>query len=177
MPQPAYTMDPSYWLEERHTNADRGGWVIRLGRTGGDACNFGPECKISMVEDIAGNLVANVLPDLAKRLNEIRTLPDNWDGRGTAAPNQIAYLHAWDVIGVLSEMNLAPAKLMPSADEGIGFYFSNKNKYGFVECYNDGEIVVAMSDRKGYRKIKQIGDAIDEIKDELENLKVFINAS
>jgi len=168
---------PGYLPAVPHANVARGGRVRYLNRTEGDDCNFGRGCKIFLPQDITGILAANVLPDLTKRLKEIRTLYDNWDGRGTAAPNQMAYLHAWDVVGVLSEINFVPAKLMPSADEGIGFYFSNKNKYGFVECYNDGEIVVAMSDRKGYRKIKQIGDAIDEIKDALENLKDFINAS
>jgi hypothetical protein len=142
--------------------------------TEGDTCDFGG-CEISL-DVVVGTFRPNVFSDLIKRLNEIRALTDNWDGQGTAAPNKKACFHAWNVIEVLDEMDFSPAKLMPSSDEGIGFYFSNKNKYGFVECYNDGEIVVAMSDRKGYRRAQQIGDTIAEIKDELETLKAFIDA-
>ncbi len=137
-------------------------------RTEGDTCDLGNECKIFLDMDIPGTFVPNVFSDLIKRLNDISTLTDNWDGQGTAAPNRKARFHAWNVIDVLSEMDFPPAKLLPSSDEGIGFYFSNKNKYGFIECYNDGEIVVAMSDRKGYRRTRQIGDTIDEIKDGLK---------
>jgi hypothetical protein len=150
------------------------GWTPK---TEGDDCNFGPGCQISIIGDFSRTQVTDLLRDLTKRLNEIRRLPDNWDSQGTAAPNTLAYLHAWDVIGVLTEMNFVPAKLMPSAEEGVGFYFSNKNRYGFVECYNEGEIVVAMSNRNGYRKVWQIRDVIDEIKDALETLRDFLNAA
>jgi hypothetical protein len=143
----------------------------------GDACNFGPGCQISIIEDMASKHVPDILPDLTKRLNEIYYLSDDWDGQGTAAPNARAFLHAWEVIGVLGNMNFAPANLVPSAEEGIGIYFTKEKKYGFVECFNEGEIVVAMSDREGHRRVWQIRDTKDEIEDALEILKDFINAA
>ena len=112
-----------------------------------------------------------MLSELIEKLNEIRDLPDNWDGQGTAAPNSLAYLHATKVIETLSELNFIPNKLVPFADEGIGFYFSNKNKYGFIECHNTGEIIVAMSDRQGFQKVREI--SLD-LKNEVEYLQLFI---
>lgn len=159
-----------------HTSVAMSGHWGDLGRGEEDLCNFGGGCKISTTDDITGTLAANVLPYCARRLNEICSLPDDWDGQGTAAPNKMACFHASEVIYALNEINLVPTKLMPSADEGIGFYFSKKNKYGLIECYNDGEIIVVMSDRKGYRKVTQVENTA-EIKDELETLRVFINAS
>lgn len=143
----------------------------------GDACNFGTGCQISIIEDMASKFAPDILPDLTKRLNEIYYLPDDWDGQGTAAPNAQAFLHAWEVIEVLGNMNFVPANLVPSAEEGIGIYFSKENKYGFVECFNEGEIVVAMSDREGHRRVWQIRDTKDEIEEALEILKDFVNAA
>jgi hypothetical protein len=143
----------------------------------GDACNFGTGCQISIIEDMASKFAPDILPDLTKRLNEIYYLPDDWDGQGTAAPNAQAFLHAWEVIEVLCNMNFVPANLVPSAEEGIGIYFTKENKYVFVECFNEGEIVVAMSDREGHRRVWQIRDTKDEIEEALEILKDFVNAA
>ncbi len=151
-----------------------GSWTPK---TEGDACNFGHSCQISIIEDIASKFTVDILPDLTKRLNEIYNLPDNWDGQGTAAPNAQAFLHAMEVIEVLRNMNFVPANLVPSAEEGIGIYFAKEKKYGFVECFNEGEIVIAMSDREGHRRVWQITDNKDEIEEALETLKGFVDAT
>ncbi|MFW6172586.1 MAG: hypothetical protein ACOC5T_02470 [Elusimicrobiota bacterium] len=115
------------------------------------------------------------LSNFQNKLKEIRALPDNYDGYGTAAPNDMAYLNAWDVLMVLDAIDFVPTKLMPSAEEGIGIFFAKGNRYGFVECYNEGGIGAAMSDRKGYRHIWEIGETTEEIKDALETLRDFID--
>jgi hypothetical protein len=150
-------------------------WIGNFYRTEEDSGDFGTRYEVFLPLDLAGVFLPNVLPDLIKRLNEIFTLPDNWDGRETAAPNYQAYSHAWQLIEILSEMDFAPAKLVPSAEEGIGIFFAKENRYGFVECSNEGEIVVAMSDRQGHRRVWQISDTEDEIKEALETLRGFIN--
>jgi hypothetical protein len=166
-----------YLLPEWYSSIATSGTIGDFDKTDVDTCDFGDACDIQVVEDAVGTFATNILSDLIKRLNEIYILPDNWDDQGTAAPNKLAYFHAREVIGVLSDINFVPAKLMPSAEEGIGFFFSNKNRYGFLECYNEGEIVVAMSNRNGYRKVWQIRDVIEEIKDALETLIDFLDAA
>ena len=166
-----------YPLPEWYPSVATSEGIGYFGETDVDTCDFGEACDIQIVEEAVGSFATNILSDLIKRLNEIYILSDNWDGQGTAAPNKLAYFHGREVIGVLSDINFVPAKLMPSAEEGIGFYFSNKNRYGFLECYNEGEIVVAMSNRNGYRKVWQIRDVIEEIKDALETLRDFLDAA
>lgn len=163
---------PQVWFVSSTANE----WVGEFGRTEGDSCYAGNKCKILLGMDIPGIFVPSVFSDLIKRLNEIHTLNDNWDGQGTAAPNRIACFHTRTVIEILSEMDFVPAKLVPSAEEGIGIFFDKENKYGFVECSNEGEIVVAMSDRQGNRRVWQIRDTEDEIQEALETLKDFFDA-
>lgn len=150
---------------------------LRIVRNTEDSCNsvLGGQISITDTDDFTGTFVVDIIGDLTRKLNEIYKLSDNWDGYGTAAPNTMAFLHAWDVIEVLRNIDFIPVKLIPSAEEGIGFYFEKENRYGFVECFNDGEIVLAMSDRGGYRRAWQISDSIDEIEESLEILKDFID--
>ncbi|MDD3581293.1 MAG: hypothetical protein PHW74_09760 [Desulfobacca sp.] len=142
----------------------------------GDTSIFKNRCQITPSEEVLKkNLITSWLPDFQNRLREMRALPNNWDGRGTAAPNAMASINAWKVLMSLDEIDFVPAKLMPSAEEGIGIFFAKGNRYGFVECYNEGGIVVAMSDREGDRRILEIGDTPEEIKDALETLRDFID--
>jgi hypothetical protein len=170
--------DSSFYLptELSEVRSDR---FLRIVGSVEDSCNSVPGCQVSITDtdNVAGKFAADILPDLIKKLYEICELPDNWDREGTAAPNKMAFLNAWEVIEVLRNLDFIPAKLVPSAEEGIGFYFTKENKYGFVECSNEGEIVVAMSDRGGHRRVEQLSDNMYEIEKALEELKDFIDAA
>jgi hypothetical protein len=105
------------------------------------------------------------------KLKEISTLYDDYDGQGTAAPNDIAIQNAMSVIDVLEEMNFVPDDLMPSVEEGVAFYLPGNGGYKFVECYNDGDILVVYSDRQGHDKIWQTGNTKEAIEDALKTLR------
>ncbi len=86
------------------------------------------------------------------KLEEVMKTEDDWNGYGSESPSKTAYSSAVIVILTLCNMiitfpdGLPRATISPSAEGGIGFGFSTKEKYGFVECYNDGEILAATSD-------------------------------
>ncbi|HEY3320468.1 MAG TPA: hypothetical protein VGP72_08380 [Planctomycetota bacterium] len=72
-------------------------------------------------------------------------LRDGWNGRGSAAPNQVAITCAQEVLDKLSDLGLAPANVLPSVDEGVGISFSSGKRYALIECYNTGEIAAVIS--------------------------------
>ncbi len=86
------------------------------------------------------------------KLEEVMKTEDDWNGYGSESPSKVAYSSAVIVILTLCNMiitfpnGLPRATISPSAEGGIGIGFSTKEKYGFVECYNDGEILAATSD-------------------------------
>ena len=92
------------------------------------------------------------MKEYLRKLEEVRKTEDDWNGYGSESPSKIAHDNAMTVILTLCRMTYAPpdglprASISPSAEGGIGIGFSTKEKYGFVECYNDGEILAATSD-------------------------------
>ncbi|MHC4197049.1 MAG: hypothetical protein ACYSRP_03940 [Planctomycetota bacterium] len=143
----------------------------------GDVCTLEMPCYVPVSDDVVGRNVSPAwLGKFVQKLEEIKNLPNDWNGYGTAAPNALAVLNIWEVIEVLQDMDFAPAQISPSADEGITISFAQKNKYAFVECDNDGDILAATSDRQGKREIWQIRNSKDAIKNDLEIISAFINA-
>jgi hypothetical protein len=92
------------------------------------------------------------MKEYLRKLEEVRRTEDDWNGYGSESPSKIAYDNAMAVILTLCRMTfttpfgLPRATISPSAEGGIGISFSTKEKYGFVECHNDGEILAATSD-------------------------------
>jgi hypothetical protein len=116
------------------------------------------------------------LARLSQQLEEMKDLSDNWNGYGSAAPNAIAFRTATNILFVLHQLGFSPTQIAPSAEEGIGFFFVKEEKYAFIECYNDGEIVIAMSNRQGERQVREVGTSVQEIKEALDLLRIYINA-
>ena len=116
---------------------------------------------------------SSVWKDLGIRLEEFRDLQDNWDGRGTEAPNEVAFSAARIVFNELMALDLRPDKIVASADNGIGFCFVCGPKYAEIECFNRGSIVVMTRNRAmGERHIKEI--FLDEVASALNGIKRYL---
>jgi hypothetical protein len=123
------------------------------------------------------NVIPNWQKEFSYKLQELRQLPDNWNGYGSAAPNKKAKQNVQAVLAVLHGMeeSLTPAGISASAEEGIAITFEKGKQYGFVECFNDGDIVAAYSDGKGKRKIWLVRDLDKGIEDALGIIGDFLN--
>ncbi len=94
----------------------------------------------------------DIVKEYLRKLEEVMKTEDDWNGYGSESPSKIAHDSAVIVILTLCNMiitfpnGIPRATISPSAQGGIGISFSTKEKYGFVECYNDGEILAATSD-------------------------------
>lgn len=103
--------------------------------------------------------------ELYNKIEELRNLPPNWCYGDVTAPNDIAIALAKEALRVCIDNGLLP-KIVPSADEGVGFSFRIDGKFAGVEFYNTGEIVSVHQTNDEWEIIEEVTakEAILEIK-------------
>jgi hypothetical protein len=82
-----------------------------------------------------------MLEAVTERLESLATIGSNWDSYGAPAPNSRALTNAYRVLGMLNLFDLTSAKIIPSAEGGVGFCFVRGDRYADIELSNDGEIL------------------------------------
>jgi hypothetical protein len=115
--------------------------------------------------------------DFQKQLDEIKKLPDNWNGYETSAPNSLAFHTVEEISLILHEMDFWPTQLNPSAEEGMSLTFYNNGKYGVLECYNDGNLCAAIYERDQEPNVWEVDNSVDEIELALDRINEFVNRS
>ena len=86
---------------------------------------------------------------LFERLEELHCLEPDWNGYGSMPPNATALAYAREILHELHNLDQIPERVVASADDGVGIYVASGQKYAMIECYNDGGIVIGVSDREG----------------------------
>ena len=74
--------------------------------------------------------------------------PCGWDGYSAEPPTPVAIEKAQQTLEMLYRLDSLPAKAVPMVDGGLALVIMVHPYYAAVEIYNDGEAVVAFSDRK-----------------------------
>ena len=109
------------------------------------------------------------------QLYNLRSIPDNWNGYGSAAPNSIAIRYAQDILDILYENDFPPEKISPSSEEGVALFLKKGKIHTFIECYNDGNIIAIQYENSGPPKISDIGSSMTEIREALDYIFGFSN--
>lgn len=105
----------------------------------------------------------------------LRQLKANWNGYGSESPNAVAAEHARRILDELSLHAREPDRIVASAENGIGVYITGRAKYAIIECFNDGDIVVGVSDRRGHIRNWNLPPEPAEIKQSLEEILVDLD--
>src|SRR2546422_809985 len=83
------------------------------------------------------------LSHAASQLEGLRGLPSNWNGQASEPPNQKALAWVEDALATVADMNLPPpSRIVASAQGGAALYYLGTGKYGTLEFFNTGEIVI-----------------------------------
>lgn len=112
---------------------------------------------------------------LFEKLEELRRLEPDWNGYGSMPPNARAEAYARDILLELHKLNRIPERVVASADDGVGIYITSGKKYAMIECYNDGGIVIGVSDREGDIRNWEILPESHIIRTGLEEALVFLD--
>ncbi|MBF0496870.1 MAG: hypothetical protein HQK58_09915 [Deltaproteobacteria bacterium] len=125
--------------------------------------------------DLSGkNQKPSWLVKCSRKLEEMYKLLPNWNGMGSDPPNITAINTAKNVLDILHEINLPPSKIMASVEEGVAISFVKSNKYGMVECYNDGGVIILFPEGAGEPEIIEVGPSSLEIKDALVRMRSYV---
>lgn len=143
--------------------------------TSNSYCSPDVKCELHAV-DHPGKLLTRWLREFSTELNKMKDMEYNWDGFESDPPNLLAIRTASEVLYSLHDVQLRPTSINPSAEEGVAISFFNKGKYAIIECYNDGDIIMACSDSQNRRKVWEFNGQQDEINDHLVLLGGFLNA-
>jgi len=108
-------------------------------------------------------------------LEEMKSLPHDWNGQGSDPPNSISIHNTQDILGLLHIKSFPPQKISPSAENGVSLSFFINNHYAIIECFNSGEIILAISKEKREPLIWEVGNISGEIDDALDRLIVVMN--
>ena len=110
-----------------------------------------PQLPLRRVSDVSSLGVTTVdsasewLPAALSRLQMMRSLPADWSSHEAAPPNAVAIRNAGEVLKALSEFDLQPTHINPSAEEGVCISFRNGKKYADIECFNSGDVLAIIS--------------------------------
>lgn len=95
--------------------------------------------------------VATLVPDnvferLTRQLDGFAALEPDWDSNDSIPPNAVAIENCRRVLTAAETLGFPPTRLF-AASGSVFAYFSNGQKYGDVECDNDGSVLIVISDR------------------------------
>lgn len=107
-------------------------------------------------------------------LKSMKSLRDDWNGMGSAAPSTFARLQAMEALEILLDKTFCPDKVVPSAEDGVAISFRKGDRYALVECYNNGEVAAATSVDGGRIdswdvEPTELGDTLERIYDFIES--------
>jgi len=139
-----------------------------------DSCISEKACKIQLITEI-NNILEPSIAEYYRKLEEIKNLPNDWNGLGSISPNEIAAQNSYALLNVLDEKDFTPQQIGPSVNEGIAISFVKDSKYAIITCYNDGEIFVSTFREMGEPDIVQIKDSYSDLKDAVDRVYAFIN--
>jgi len=74
-------------------------------------------------------------------LRSLAALRSNWDSYGAPTPNTTAIENAARILEHMTLSDLALARIVPSAEGGVGFCFSKDDRYADIESSNEGGII------------------------------------
>jgi hypothetical protein len=79
--------------------------------------------------------------ELCVRMNQLASLPSNWDTFETERPSQQAIATATMIAESFIKFGLVPDAIVPSAEGGVAVCFLRNQKYADIECLNSGEVL------------------------------------
>lgn len=106
-----------------------------------------------------------------KQIENLRSLDSSWSAYQQESPNEIAIECALDILSIIRAESMVPLQIMPSAEGGVAIVFAKANKYADIECFNDGNVVISLSDNKGY--IRVIETTLNSIRENLRTINEF----
>lgn len=121
--------------------------------------------------------------DARLQMERLKALSPGWDDE-SPVPNETAFRHAEEILGVLDDSLLSPERVVPNAEGGVSIYFFGastlpggaRRRYASISCSNDGEVVALTHDREGEPEALSIDVKRMELLATADLIRRFISA-
>lgn len=110
-----------------------------------------------------------------KRLAELSHLQADWDSYDADPPAANSIELARHVFQSLSENDLEPTGIDPSAEGGICISFGDGDRYADFECFNSGELLAVTSRGGDETDVWAVSDVDQDLGDALDKLREFLD--
>ena len=110
--------------------------------------------------------------ELYERLDRLAELREDWDTYGAPLPNRSSISNARSILALFEKAYLTPAKVVPSAEGGVGIVFVRGERCADVECLNDGDVLAAKYTGEGEPEVWEVktrSEAVDEVRRHLQD--------
>lgn len=97
--------------------------------------------------------------------------PRGWDGYSAEPPSPVAIEKAQETLEMLHRLGSLPTKAVPMADGGLSLVIMARPFLAAIEFYNDGEAVVAFSDREKRHVAWEVTTEEAQLKAAIERLR------
>jgi hypothetical protein len=111
-----------------------------------------------------------------KRVKGFQRLRPGWDSYGALVPNPVAIQSAISILSVLRGMGRQPHRVAASVEGGIVISFRNKNRYGDIECDNEGDIIALTSNGEGDVRAEPVTNDPRSIEEALTRIGAYVGA-
>ena len=112
---------------------------------------FNESMEVILKSD-AGNYSAIIHEDRKKRfeivfaqLERCKEMESGWDSYDAEPPSEKAINFAGTILDALKKVDFLPSCVCPSVEGGVGIAFVDGDAYADIECFNDGEILAALT--------------------------------
>lgn len=90
------------------------------------------------------------------------------------SPSETSINWAAEILAVLEQERLTPAKVMRSVEGGVAICFMSDDKYSDIECLNTGEILGVVSNRHDRPTVWELGHSVDSIAQAAIRIRKFL---
>jgi hypothetical protein len=114
------------------------------------------------------------LRDANEKLKSLLHLSRGWDSYEADPPNQSAIRRAEQVLTAVNSTGYRPDRIVPSVEGGVVLSFRRGDRYGDIECDNDGDMVALVSDGQGQIDTWQIANDRRSVEDAVRKIGLHV---
>jgi hypothetical protein len=110
------------------------------------------------------------LRDASEKLQGLLHLNRGWDSYEADPPNQSAIRRAEQVLTAVNSTPYRPDRIAPSIEGGVVLSFRHGDRYGDIECDNEGDMVAVVSDGQGHVDAWQVANDSQSVEDAVRKI-------
>ena len=108
------------------------------------------------------------------QLERCKGMDSGWDSYDAEPPSKKAINYAGTILDALKKIDFVPSCVCPSVEGGVGIAFVDGDAYADIECFNDGEMLVALAAKSKSPTIREIN--LSNLDSTIKKIREFLQS-